>query len=54
MNLKYKNPRDQKYREVHDGEHEYNPPRSALKTSERKFPAAVLTGLELAGAVKGS
>lgn len=55
MNIKYKNPRDPKYQEFHNGEHEYNPKRNGRASTgvsaESSKKAAMASGMELFTAV---
>ena len=50
MNFIQKNPNDPKHEEFHDGYCEYWPVEGGLKSKSGRFPAAVLTGLELVAA----
>ena len=50
MNFIQKNPTDSKHEEYHDGEYEYWPLDSALKSKSISIPAAVVSGLELLAA----
>ena len=55
MNIKYNNPRDPKYQEFHNGEHEYNPKRndraSTGVSAESGKKAALASGMKLFTAV---
>ena len=50
MNFIQKNPNDPKYQEFHDGEYEFWPTDSAIKTKSISIPAALVSGLELVAA----
>ena len=50
MNFVQKNPNDPKYQEFHNGEYEYWPTDTAIKTKGISIPAAVVSGLELVAA----
>lgn len=50
MNFIQRNPNDPQYSEYHNGEYEYWPTDSAVKSNKIRIPAAVISGLELLAA----